>query len=293
MRLNEIGIWTSYRTLGEERAAEAAKLVEELGFGAFWLGGSPRLPQVRPLLEATERMIVATGIVNVWQYDPRELAAEHAELTSAHPGRLLLGIGIGHPEATSHYSRPLITMRAFLDGLDAADVPVPRDERCLAALGPKMLELSAQLARGALSYFVPPAHARFARERMGARALLATEVACVLDTDVDRARATARKYAEAYLRLRNYTSNLLRFGFREEDVSAGGSDRLIDAVIPHGSAEEIAAVVREHLQAGADHVCLQPVGVSGVPREEWTALASELISDTRASGSSVDSAAER
>jgi probable F420-dependent oxidoreductase len=168
-------------------------------------------------------------------------------------------------------------MRAFLDGLDAADPPVPREERCLAALGPKMLELSAERSRGALSYFVPVEHTRFARERLGDGSLLATELACVLETDTERARQKAREYAQIYLGLRNYTSNLRRFGFTDEDIADGGSDRLIDAIVPHGTAGEIAAVARQHLDAGADHICLQAVGVSGIPREEWSALASALI----------------
>jgi probable F420-dependent oxidoreductase len=278
MQLGEIGIWTSYRAIDERDAGEAAELVESLGYGTFWLGGSPRLPTVRPLLEATEQLTVATGIVNVWQYEPETLAAEHAELTRTTPGRLLLGLGIGHPEATSDYSRPLATMRRFFDGLDGAATPVPRDERCVAALGPKMLDLCAERSLGTLTYFTPVAHTRFARERVGDDALVATELACVLDSDEDRARATAREYAELYLGLRNYTSNLLKFGFTEQDIASGGSDRLIDAIIPHGSAEQIAAVAREHLDAGADHVCLQTVAITGIPREHWTALAAALIS---------------
>jgi probable F420-dependent oxidoreductase len=277
MELTKIGIWTSYRAIGEDNAAEAARLVEDLGYGAFWLGGSPRLPTVRPLLDATERLVVATGIVNVWQNEPAQLAGEHAALAHDYPGRLLLGIGIGHPEATSGYAKPLSTMRDFLDGLDAAPQPVPVAERCLAALGPRMLELSAQRSRGAIPYFTSVEHTRFARERVGDSALVAPELACVLDADEARARATARRYAELYLGLRNYTSNLLRFDFTEEDLADGGSDRLIDAVIPHGTADQIAAVARAHLDAGADHVCLQPVGIDGIPREEWTALASALI----------------
>jgi len=278
MQLGEIGIWTSYRAIDERDAGEAAELVERLGYGTFWLGGSPRLPTVRPLLDATEGMSVATGIVNVWQYEPETLAAERAELVEAFPGRLLLGIGIGHPEATSDYSRPLSTMRRFFDGLDGAATPVPRDERCVAALGPKMLDLCAERSLGTLTYFTPVEHTRFARERVGEDALVATELACVLDTDDHRARATARAYAELYLGLRNYTSNLLRFGFTEQDIAGGGSDRLIDAIIPHGTAEDIAAAARAHLDAGADHVCLQTVGITGVPREQWTALAAALIS---------------
>jgi probable F420-dependent oxidoreductase len=278
MDLGKVGVWTTYRTIGEENAGEAARLVQELGFGTFWLGGSPRLPSVRPLLEATDRLVAATGIVNVWQYDPNEVAAEYAQLADEFPDRLLLGVGIGHPEATSRYAKPLTTMRAFLDGLDQADTPVPRDRRCMAALRPKMLELSAERSRGAHTYFVPVAHTRAARERLGDGPLLAPELACVVDSDARTARAAARQYAKLYLGLRNYTSNLLEFGFSEQDIADGGSDGLIDAVVPHGNAEEIAAVVRAHFDAGADHVCLQPVGVSGIPRDQWTALAGALVS---------------
>jgi probable F420-dependent oxidoreductase len=277
MDLTKFGIWTTYRAIGEERAGEAARLVEDLGYGTFWLGGSPRLPSVRPLLEATDRLVVATGIVNVWQYEPADLAAEHAALTRDFPGRVLLGIGIGHPEATSDYTRPLTTMRRFFDGLDAADEPVPREERCAAALGPKMLDLAASRSLGTHPYFVSVEHTRFARERLGPEALVAPEVACVVDTDADRARATARKYASLYLGLRNYTSNLLNTGFSEADIADGGSDRLIDAVVPQGDGERIAAVVRAHLDAGADHVCVQAAGVRGVPRREWTELAEVLL----------------
>lgn len=276
IQLKQFGIWTSYRAIGEDNAGKAAKLVEDLGFSALWLGGSPRLASVRPLLVATERLIVATGIVNVWQYEPAQLAAEHAELAREFPGRLLVGIGIGHPEATGEYSRPLAKMSEFLDGLDRADVPVRREERCLAALGPKMLDLCAARSRGAHTYFVPVEHTRFARERVGGQTLIATELACVPSAGTAPRRDVARKYAQFYLGLRNYVSNLLRFGFTKEDIG-GGSDRLIDAIVPQGNADRIATVAREHLDAGASHVCLQAVGTAGIPRAEWTALASALI----------------
>jgi probable F420-dependent oxidoreductase len=278
MDLGAVGVWTTYRQIGEEHAGEAARLVEELGFGTFWLGGSPRLPSVAPLLQATERLVVATGIVNVWSYDPAELAAEYARLAEEFPDRLLVGIGIGHPEATSQYATPMAAMRGFLDGLDAADTPLARDDRCLAALGPKMLELCRTRSRGAHTYFVGVEHTLAAREALGDGVLLAPELACVVDRDPESARAKARRYAELYLGLRNYTSNLLRHGFTDDDIAQGGSDRLIDAVIPHGGPEDIAVVARAHLKAGADHVCLQPVGVRGIPSEEWTALARALVS---------------
>jgi probable F420-dependent oxidoreductase len=277
MDIGDIGIWTSYRPFGIERAGEAAKLVEQLGYGAWWVGGSPHVPDIRPVLEATSTMVAATGILNVWSNDPGETAAADAALRADFPGRFMLGVGIGHPEATSDYRRPLRTMRAFLDGLDASPTPPPADERCLAALGPKMLDLAGERTAGTHPYFTTVDHTRFARERLGSGKLVAPELACVVDTDRVRAKAVARDYAKFYLGLRNYTKNLLDFGFTERDVANGGSDRLIDAVIPQGSAEQIAEVARAHLDAGADHVCLQPLGEEGIPRKSWTALANALI----------------
>jgi probable F420-dependent oxidoreductase len=276
MELGEFGIWTSYRAIGEANAGEAAALVEELGYSAFWLGGSPRLPSVRPLLAASDQLTVATGIVNVWQNDPADLAAEHAALVGDFPDRLLVGIGIGHPEAVGDYSRPLSTMRSFLDGLDSADPPLPREERVLAALRPKMLSLAAERAAGAHPYFVPVEHTRVARSLLGDGPLLAPEMACVVNPDPVRGAEAARRYAASYLRMSNYTSSLLSLGFTEHDFADGGSDRLIDAIVPHGTAQEIVPMALAHLEAGADHVCLQPVGVDGVPREEWRALARAL-----------------
>jgi probable F420-dependent oxidoreductase len=277
MRLEKIGIWTSYRPFGAERAGEAAQLVEQLGYGTWWVGGSPHVPDVRPVLEATSALVAATGILNVWANEPAETAAADAALRSDFPDRFMLGIGIGHPEATSDYRKPLTSMREFLDGLDSSDTPPPVAERCLAALGPKMLDLAGERTAGTHTYFVPVDHTRSARERLGPGKLIATELACVVDTDPVRAKGVARDYAKLYLGLRNYVSALLQFGFTEDDVANGGSDRLIDAVVPQGSAEQIAEVVRAHLDAGADHVCLQPLGEEGIPRAGWTALANALI----------------
>ena len=277
MDLGRIGVWVSPRALGAEQFGAAAKLAEDLGYGAFWLGGSPRLPIVRPLLDATSKIVVGTSIVNIWAYEPADLAAEYAKLAPDFAGRLLVGIGVGHPEATGNYATPLTAMREFLDGLDAADPVIPRDRRAIAALAPKMLGMSAERSLGALPYFVHVAHTRAARTLLGPDVLLATEVACVVDEDPERARATAREFARIYLGLSNYTNNLIRHGFTEADIADGGSDRLIDAVIPHGSADEIAAVVDEHFDAGADHVALQVLGEPGIPRQGWTALAERIL----------------
>jgi probable F420-dependent oxidoreductase len=277
MELGEIGIWTHYHQIGEENAGAAARIVEDCGYGTFWLGGSPRLPTVRPLLEATERLVVGTGVVNIWAYEPEQLATEYAELAEDFPDRLIVGIGVGHPEATGDYSKPLTAMRAFLDSLDAAAVPLPAARRCLAALGTKRPKRTAGRSPPPIPYFVPLAHTAYAREVLGTGPLLAPELACVVDSDPNRARAAARAYAGLYLGLSNYTNNVLRFGFSDEDLADGGSDRLVDAVVPQGSAEEIAAVARAHLDAGADHVAFQPVGKPGIPSEEWRALAAEIV----------------
>jgi probable F420-dependent oxidoreductase len=277
MELGRFGVWTSCRAIGEQHLSEAAGFAEQLGYGTFWLGGSPQLPQVRPLLEATERLVAATSIVNVWSYDPGRLAAEFWELEEAFPGRLLVGVGIGHAEATVDYSKPLSAMRSFLDGLDAAERPLPPDRRCIAALAPKMLRLSAERSLGTIPYFTSSAHTRSAREQLGAGPLIAPEIAFALDGDADRARATARGYARLYLGLTNYTNNLLASGFTAEDIAGDGSERLIDSVVPQGGADAIARVVVEHLEAGADHVAVQALGESGIPRAGWSALADALF----------------
>lgn len=273
MDIGQLGAWMTYNRIGEERAREAARLVEELGYGAFWLGGSPRLAELRPLLDATERIVVATSIVNVWAYDAAELGREYAELERDFPGRVLVGIGIGHPEATSEYARPFTAMQRFLDVLDRPESHVPTERRVLAALAPKMIDLSAERALGAIPYFVPIEHTRRTREQLGPGPLLAPELTFVLDEDRDAARAKARAFAAFYLGLGNYCNTLFRHGFDEDDVADGGSDRLLDAVVPQGNADEIVAMVRAHLDAGADHVAVQAVGGSGIPREEWTAVA--------------------
>jgi probable F420-dependent oxidoreductase len=188
----------------------------------------------------------------------------------------MLGIGIGHAEATSDYRRPLASMRTFLDGLDGSPVPPPLGERCLAALGPKMLDLAGERTAGTHTYFVPVEHTRLARSRLGPGKLVAPELACVLGKDPVRMKAVARDYAKLYLGLRNYTQNLLELGFADADIAGGGSDRLIDAIIPQGSAGQIGETVGAHLEAGAEHVCVQPLGEAGIPRESWTALAKVL-----------------
>jgi probable F420-dependent oxidoreductase len=276
MDFGDFGAWTSYRKFGIERAGEAAGAAEDAGLSAFWLGGSPRLEELRPLLEGSEKLVVGTSIVNIWAYDPADLAREFQALEADFPGRVCVGIGVGHPEATSDYKRPLTNLEAFLDGIDAAPEPIPTDRRIIAALAPKMLAMCVRRSLGTIPYFTSVDHTRWAREQIGPDAALVAELACVLDEDVERARATAREYASLYLGLSNYTNALLDHGFEQADIEDGGSDRLIDHVIPHGSAADVAARAREHVEAGADQVCFQPLGTGGIPADEWAALAAAL-----------------
>jgi len=272
MDLGTIGIWRRHQE-GLDGVAE----IEALGYGTLWVGGSPSLEQVRPFLERSTTIAVATGILNVWQHEPADVAAQRAEVARAFPGRFLLGIGVGHPEATAEYVSPLAKMSAFFDGLDAAAEPVAQDERVAAALGPKMLDLAARRSLWTHTYFITPEHTRFARERVGPDALVAPELAVVVEPDDEAARAVAREYAGPYLGRSNYTNNLQRLGFAERDVADGGSDRLIDAVVPHGPAQAVAEAVRAHLDAGADHVALQPLGHGGAPVADYEALAKALL----------------
>ena len=268
MELGRVGIWRR-----RQEGPGVVGALEALGYGTVWIGSSPSVEQARPWLEAAPEITIATGILNIWQHEPADVAAAHAQLTRDFPGRFLLGIGAGHPEATSDYTRPLTAMRRFFDGLEG----VPREELVAAALGPKMLDLAAERSLGTHPYFTPVEHTRFARERIGPEARVAPELAVVVEEDAEAARAIAREYAAGYLRLTNYTSNLLRFGFTADYVGGGGSDRLIDAVIPHGSAGAIAEAVQAHWEAGADHVCLQPLGHGPEPLDDYRALARALL----------------
>ncbi|CAL9310039.1 LLM class F420-dependent oxidoreductase [Streptomyces sp. SudanB182_2057] len=256
---------------------EAAAELEELGYGAIWLGGNSTADHAAPLVGATRGVVVGTSIQSVWQQDAATTAAGFDELETAHPGRFALGLGVSHGPLVKDYSRPYAAMVEYLDELDRAGVPAER--RVLAALGPRMLELARDRAAGAIPYLTTPEHTERAREILGAGPLLAPELKVVLETDPGRARETARAYLSRYLELPNYTNNFLRLGFTEEDVAGGGSDRLIDAVFAWGDEARIREHVTAFHEAGADHVALQVVtpDVGEVlPRKEWRALAALL-----------------
>ncbi|WP_435272531.1 LLM class F420-dependent oxidoreductase [Streptomyces parvulus] len=261
---------------GAAERAEAAAELEQLGYGALWLGGNTSAAHAAPLIAATSRLVVGTSIQSIWEHEVAETAASFAELEVAHPGRFVLGLGVSHGPRVKEYSRPYSTMVDYLDGLDRAGMR--SGHRVLAALGPKMLDLSRDRAAGAIPYLVTPEHTAQARERLGAAPLLAPEFKVVLDSDPARARATARAYLGRYLALPNYTKNFLNLGFTDADVADGGSDRLIDAVFAWGDDDTVRTRIDAFLGAGADHVALQVVedDMSRAPREGWRRLASLL-----------------
>jgi probable F420-dependent oxidoreductase len=253
-RLGRFGIWRP----AVQTTPDLAASLQHFGFGAIWLGGSPdgSLELVDELLGATNSIVVATSIVNIWKDSAATVAAAYARIQHDYPGRFLLGIGAGHREATAEYAKPYDALAAYVEELTARDVPA--DGIALAALGPRVLRLAADSTAGAIPYLVPPEHTRLAREILGPDHLLAPEHKAVLDADTDRGRALGRKrVANPYLGLVNYTSNLRRLGFSDADLVDAGSDQLVDALVAHGSAQQVATQLGAHLEAGADHVCVQ------------------------------------
>jgi probable F420-dependent oxidoreductase len=259
-----------FGSFGRGVTPDQAKEIEALGYGAVWVGGSPpaELDWVEPILEKTTTLQVATGIVNIWTADAGPVAESFHRIDKAYPGRFLLGIGVGHPEANQEFRKPLDALTEYLDKLD--EYGVPKNRRVVAALGPKVLKLSADRAAGPHPYLTTPEHTAEARKLLGPDAFIAPEHKVVLTTDADKARAVGRKALEIYLNLTNYLNSWKRLGFSDEDVAKPGSDRLVDAVVAYGTVDAIAARLKEHLTAGADHV---PVQVLTSPEKLVPALA--------------------
>ncbi|MFC4244839.1 LLM class F420-dependent oxidoreductase [Gryllotalpicola reticulitermitis] len=269
------GVWVSGR---KNPTPELAYHLETLGFGAIWLGGAPAdLELVEAMIANTASLVVATGIVNIWTGDPHELADSYHRVEEAHPGRLLVGIGVGHPESQGDRAlKPFAAMNDYLDVLD--DEQVPQSRRVLAALGDRMLRLSRDRAAGAHPYLVTPSFNEGAREVLGADKLLATEQRVVLREDADEARALGRPSVDRpYLGLRNYVNNLGRLGYSAEDLESPGSDRLIDDLVGYGDDAAVAARLNAHLHAGADHVAAQLIAADGDDvHEAYTRIARAL-----------------
>jgi probable F420-dependent oxidoreductase len=287
-QLSGTGVWSAMLRYGDagETAAVAAEL-EGLGYSALWIpdtGGDVFGP-LGNLLGATSTVTIATGILNIWMHTPSETAAEHARLTAEHGRRFLCGIGVSHRPLIDHvnepgtYQQPVAKVASFLDGLDVADPPLAAADRCIAALGPKMLELARTRTSGTHPYLVTPEHTQRAREGIGPDRLVACEQGVVLETDPAKAREIARTHLKTYLGLPNYSNNWKRIGFTDDDLADGGSDRLVDALVAWGSEDAIAARVKAHRDAGADHVCIQALEADprAMPAAQLRALAAALV----------------
>jgi probable F420-dependent oxidoreductase len=280
LELGTYGIWLGTRQ-GYDACVEYAVDTESLGYGTVWFGlGVDKvedLALVDRVLDATTTITVATGIVNMWPNDAAAIARSYHRIRERHGDRLLLGVGVGHPEVIQTYQKPYDKMVEYLGQLD--DGGVPRDRVVLAALGPRALKLAADRTAGAHPYLTVPDHTRHAREILGPDKILAPEQKVVLETDAEMARAIGRAAIQnPYLHLTNYVSNLLRHGFTEADIADGGSDRLVDALSPHGTPETIAAALAAHLDAGADHVAIQVLTAAGQsPVPAFRALAPVLL----------------
>src|SRR5271170_7894345 len=251
--LGRYGVWLPNRAVSPNLAQQ----VESLGYGAAWIGGSPDadLAWVEPALAETSSLQLATGIINIWASPAADVAESYRRIENDYPGRFLLGIGVGHPEHTGDYKKPYDALVEYLDELDSGSVPTSR--RVLAALGPKVLALAAERSAGAHPYLTTPEHTAHARELIGPSAFLAPEHKAVLTTDPEKARAVGRRALDIYFNLANYRNSWKRLGFSEDEVNRPGSDRLLDAVVAYGTPEAIAARMKEHLDAGADHVPVQ------------------------------------
>lgn len=246
-----------FGSFGRGVTPQQATEIEALGYGAVWVGGSPpaALSWVEPILQATTTLCVATGIVNIWSAPAQRVAESFHRIEAAYPGRFLLGIGVGHAEMISEYRKPYNALVEYLDRLD--DYGVPANRRVVAALGPRVLGLSARRSAGAHPYLTTPEHTARARELIGPSAFLAPEHKVVLTTDSARARTVGRQALDMYFNLANYRNNWKRLGFTDDEVSRPGSDRLVDAVVAYGTPDAIAARLNEHLLAGAGHVPIQ------------------------------------
>ncbi|GGP62863.1 MULTISPECIES: LLM class F420-dependent oxidoreductase [Streptomyces] len=278
-----VGIWSAalhasrVDDAGRKAIAEALAELDELGYGTVWTGASPTPADAAAVVAATRSITVATGILSIWNHTAEEVAAAVSAIEPDARRRFVLGLGVSHGPMVPQYAKPYSAMVEYLDALDAAEPSVGSGHRVLAALGPKMLKLAADRSLGAHPYLVTAEHTAEARAALGPDALLAPELTVVLDTDLDRARTTARTMLEMYLQLPNYTANLLRLGFTEGDFEGGGSTRLLDALFALGDAEQVTRRTREYFDAGADHVALQVLtadeGGAGLPRAEWRELA--------------------
>jgi probable F420-dependent oxidoreductase len=285
MQLGKLGVWAPMDVLTAADGAEFARRVEAWGYAALWLPesrGRDVLVHSSWLLANTKTLIVAPGIANIYARDAMGMANGQRALAEQSGGRFLLGIGVSHAPTVvglrgHHYGKPVATMRAYLEGMHAAPYLAPeppeRPLTVVAALGPRMMALSGELADGAHPYNVPPEHTAEARRILGPGKLLCPEVWVLLDSDPGKARSAARQALAPYMRLDNYVNNWRRLGFGDADLADGGSDRLIDTNVAWGSEGAIRKRIQEHWDAGADHVCIQSINPDGSRRPDERVLA--------------------
>lgn len=284
MNIGKLGVWTFFEAMPAADAAAAARRIEAMGYGALWIPealGREAFAAAGFLLASTSKLVVATGIANIYARDAMTMAAGRATLAEQSGGRFLLGIGVSHRPLVAgvrghDWSRPLSTMRTYLDAMASAPftavAPAEPAPTVIGALHPKMLALAAERTQGAHPYLVPPEHTAFARDILGKDAWLCVEQKVLLQRDPSKARAVARQAIAMYLGLPNYRTNLERFGFGDADFAGGGSDRLVDAIVAWGDEKAIGERVRAHMDAGASHVCIQPVHPDGLPLPDWNVL---------------------
>lgn len=292
MNLGRVGIWAyQLDQVPSAQAQEIAAEIEQIGYGALWIPemvGRESFVSSTLLLSGTKSLVIGTGIASIYARDALNANSAWQTVSEAFPDRFLLGLGVSHQVMVEglrghDYTKPYSTMVKYLDAMDnglfTAAPPTSPPQRVLAALGPKMLKLSAERTAGAHPYFIPPEHTAMARSVMGAGSLLCPEQAVVLETDPSKAREIARGHMSMYLTLPNYTNNLKRLGFADSDFENGGSDRLVDAIVAWGDEAAIAQRVKDHHDAGADHVCIQvlPANPTDVPMEQWRRLAPSLL----------------
>jgi probable F420-dependent oxidoreductase len=292
VKLTGLGIWTAqfdFQPAGLVR--DAVQELEEIGYSSIWIGenvGRESVSQSALLLGATNRLVIATAVANIWARDPLSMMAAQQTLSEAYPQRFILGLGVSHTQLVNdvrglQYNKPIQTMKNYLTAMDNVGgryraIRAEKTTRMIGALGPRMTNLAATMADGVHTYLATPEHTAATRQLLGQKKLLVPEQAVILESDRARAHEIGRRHVRRYLNLRNYTDNLLRLGFTTEDFEHDGSNRLIDALVAWGNEEKIAQRVAQHRQAGADHICIQVLDPDfrGLPQTQWQRLAGLL-----------------
>ena len=285
MELSKVGMWFFLDALTAEQTVQFARKVEKFGYGVLWIPeavGREPFAHAAYMLSRTDKLILATGIANIWARDAMTMSSAANTVAELSDGRFILGIGVSHQPLVAalrghNYDKPYTYMKEYLGKMKSALYMAPKPKEpvpvVLAALHPKMLKLSAEQADGTHTYFVPPEHTAKARATIGPKAWLCAAQAVILETDATKARAGARSYMKTYVpRLPNYTNNLRELGYGDSDFADGCSDQLVDAIVAWGSESKIRERIDAHLKAGASHVCILPLRADGSPQPDERAV---------------------